>query len=724
MENQEKKEKIIRIHEALENLSSIAQLNGENDPMLGIVKNHKFVLSDSEHGYKTVHWLTPETAVEIIEHIKQTYKTVLEYLKAIYDSDEFNWEDPNNRKGLQAMITLVAEAATNLDAYIDHLNAPYEIPRLTESKQYTDLQDFFLKKLPLKLEVKLDEKEAWEEDWVENENILAIDTERLGLKDFETVKRDREYELFYLRNEMGHPYFHSALLRNIKLVCHFDEIIDSPIEEDPLLRVRAMQDRDLHGASQQILNGSMKIAQNFFKYSRGKLEDFYQFLNRALMALMLTANPRNLLQNTMGKSSLLYFSDFQDFLVKSLNTSDYKRFLAYPPKEKDKAASFSMQLINRLCLLFFTRAGAIKEEFIGLLHFMIEKGKEMSSKNLIKPYETSIWNEFLEYDDSIRTLLKCYPNGPLFKILDLLRSEELKEKNIAFDPIHQENYPFRVYVLSTGEGETNCLRLPSPTRQLTVKSAEVIEEFEAFIRGLQTLSQMYLIFNFQSRVSWKESARSQALEQFSKRAEIHKSCIVFTLPKDTDFYYQVDAHYDKNDAKEFTKTLFDLLFNIKDSGYYLGIIKDENQFSLKLKQLITFIHDCFFDKKEKLDRKNRLDFIEIFYHFFYLEMIEFYHPNYLSFVCKDGIDVSNATNASFYALIKLIKKGKLEKEEKDYLLWLYYRPAFLVRERSIDSARFNRTLSFLDWVDAKMKGKKKEQVHGRYPWIKKAKLTN
>lgn len=722
MGKQEKEEKIIRIHEALENLSSIAQLNGESDAMLGVVKNHKFVLSDREHGYKTVHWLTPETATEIIEHIKQTYKTILEYLKTIYDSEEFDWEDPNNRKGLQAMITLVADAATKLDAYIDHLNAPYEIPRLTESKQYTDLQEFFLKKLPEKLEIRLDEKEAWEEDWLDSKNILSVDTEKIGLKDFETVKRDKEYELFYLRNEIGQTYFNPSLLRNIKLVCHFDEIVDSPIEEDPLLRVRAMQDRDLHGASQQILNGLATLSQNFFKQARGKSSDFYQFLNRALMALMLTANPKNLIQNTGGKSSLLYFSDFQDFLVKSLNTSDYERFLAYPPKEKDKAATLAMQLVHQLCYLFFTRAGAVKEEFIGLMHFMIQKGKKMRPKNLVKPYETSTWNEFLEDDDAIRMLLKCYPNGPLFKILDLLRSEELKEKQMAFDPIHQENYPFRIYCLSIDQGDVHCLRLPSPTRQSTIKSAEIIEEFEALIRGLQALSKVYLIFNFQSRISWKECARSQALEKFAKRAETHEACVVFTLPKDTDFYYQVDFYYDQDDAKKFMKTLFDLLFTVKDSGYHLGIIKEEGQLSLKIEQLIVFIHEYFFDKKATLDRKHRLDFIEIFYHLFYLEMIEFYHPSYLSFVCKDGIDLSNATNASFYAFIKLIKKGKLEKEEKDYLLWLYYRPAFLVRERSIDPARLNRTLSFLDWVDTKMKAKKRKAIQDRYPWIKKAKL--
>ncbi|PIS01194.1 MAG: hypothetical protein COT84_03805 [Chlamydiae bacterium CG10_big_fil_rev_8_21_14_0_10_35_9] len=724
MEQSGKEQDIIHIHEALENLSSIAELDVNSEKMVGVVKNHKFVLSDEESSYKTVHWLTPETAEEVIENVKQTFKTILEYLKNIYENEGFDWENPNNRKGLQAVMTLSGEAANKLDAYIDNLNTPFEIPRITESKQFTDLQEFYTKNLSQKMDLKLSGDSAWSEDWSENENILAVDTEKKGLKDFETVRRDKEYELFYLRNEYGHPFFNSSLLRNIKLVCDFDEMVDVSIEDDPLLKIRTMQDRDLHGVAQQILMGCESLTKEFFKLARGKTQEVFQYVHRAIMALMLTSNPKNLIQNTLGKSSLLYFNDFQTFLKKALNSKEYKRWLSYPPKDSDKAASVTLKLVHLLILIFFTRKESVKEEVIGLIHYLIEKGNEIKPQKKAKVYSQTIWNEFLVNDDNIRTLLKCYPNGPLFKVLDIIRSDEASEKEIAFDPIHQENYPYSIYNLNSKKKSYSFIRLPCPTRQSMIKSASIIEEFQNLVRNFSSQEKTYLIFNFQDRSSWKDIARVDALEKFSRQAEISQALKVYTLTKDSDFYYQTDIYFNMTKAEEFMQAFHTQLVGEQENGFYFGMIKKKENFFEKLEHLISFVHDVFFDKVDSLDRKMRLDFIEIFYHLFYLEMMEYHEPSYVSFVCKDAVDTSNATNASFYAFINLVKTGKLEKKEKDILLWLYYRPALLVRERSITPARLNRTLSFLDYVDMTLKEKKRKKLLEKYPLLNENDITS
>ena len=80
-----------------------------------------------------------------IENVKQIYITILNYLRKIYESDSFDYEDPNNRKRLQSIMVLVGEAANKLDIFCDSISG-VEITKLTESRQYLDLKNFYLNK--------------------------------------------------------------------------------------------------------------------------------------------------------------------------------------------------------------------------------------------------------------------------------------------------------------------------------------------------------------------------------------------------------------------------------------------------------------------------------------------------------------------------------------------------------------------------------------------------
>ncbi len=719
-----KEEEIIKMHEAIESLACIAELDVNSEKLVGIVKNHKFVLSDSDYDYKSVQWLTKETAEEFVENVKQIYKTILSYLKKIYENEDFDYEDPNNRKRLRSIISLAAEAANKLDAFCENISG-VEITKLTESKQFIDLRDFYLKKISKKFEIELEGDEAWVEDYSDNEKILDVDSEKLGIKDFDTIRKDKEYELFYIRQENGHPYFNSSLLKNIKLVCDFDETVDIPIEEDPLLRIRAMQDKDLHGGAQQVLKFCENDIQAFFKSdARISNEDFPTLLNRCVMALMLTSNPKNLIQNTAGKSSLLYFSDFLHFLRKTVESEGYKTILAYPPDDSDQKNLNMRHLVQHLCEGLFTRKGAIKEEMIGFIYHLIHRGQQLKSKEKTKVFSESTWNQILEEDESIRSILKCYPNGPLFKILDLLRDEDAKNVNIPFDPILQENHPHWIYDFKIDKKLITFIRLPCPTTQSFINKSAVVGEFLACLRSLFSDESTYLVINLQNRTSWKEYARCEALENLTQHAEFYKNISVITLAKETNFYYQIDEYFDLSNSKDFLKVFQDQIKSEKEVGFFYGIKEKKQLFLDNLISLLEFIYKDFFDSSKELNRRQRLDFIEIFYHFLSLELIQMINPRYVSFTCKDGVDTSAAVNASFYCFVKLLKNKKIDKHEKDTALWLYYREALLIRERLIDSQRFNRTLSFLDHVEEKMKKIKKDQLLKRYQVLKKIEVID
>jgi len=621
-------------------------------------------------------------------------------------------------------MALAGEAAGKLDLFCDEISG-IELVKVTESRQYEDLRNFYLEKISKKFEVDLEGDEAWSEDYHENEKILNLDTEKLGVKDFETVRKDKEYELFYIRQENGHPYFNVALLRNIKLVCDFEETVDISIEEDPLLRIRAMQDRDLHGGAQQVLKFCEALIQKFFKSdARVSDEDFPTLLNRCVMALMLTSNPKNLIQNTSGKSSLLYFSDFLDFLRKTLKSNNYKRSLSYLIDSSDQKVLNMLNLVHLLCEGFFTRRSGIKEEMIGFIYHLIHQGKKLVKQAKANAFAQVFWNKVIEEDEAIRSFLKCYPNGPLFKILDLLRNEESARVNIAFDPIEQENHPYLIYKLNIDKQDISVIRLPFPTTQSYIHKAEIVNEFLAFLRSLSSSKSKYLVINLQNKTSWKDYARCAALEKLCQHAEFSKNLFVVAFPKETDFYYQVNDYFNLNSANDFLKVLDDQIKAEDEAGFYFKLNEDKNKFLVRMKDLVQFIYKEFFDSAKELKRKQRLDFIEIFYNFLTIELIQILNPTHISFTCKDAIDISAAANASFYLFTKLLSNKKIEKHDKDTALWLYYSGALLIRERAIDNSRLSRTLSFLDYIDEKLKKIKKDVISKKYPILKKIKIID
>jgi hypothetical protein len=122
--------------------------------------------------------------------------------------------------------------------------------------------------------------------------------------------------------------------------------------------------------------------------------------------------------------------------------------------------------------------------------------------------------------------------------------------------------------------------------------------------------------------------------------------------------------------------------------------------------ILSFIHKEFFDNKITLVRQERLDFIEIFYFFITIKLLEVLDVSFAAFVCKDGVDISSCKNGFFYAASKILQKHILENEDIENFLLFVYSPALLVRERLVDSQRLNRTISALQYFSHIISNKK------------------
>ncbi len=476
------------------------------------------------------------------------------------------------------------------------------------------------------------------------------------------------------------------------------------VGEDPFLRIRQIEDRCLHETAREILEGIHPVFDPFVKDAvQAKDSPLILSVTKAVMALMLAVNPRNLMQNTMGKSSISYFRDFQLYLREAAEGEDYARAMEKPADQLSSATRQALQLVHQLAFCLFTRhahAGEIGVFIQSLFSSACHKYPLTSSgKNPLW-----IWNALIDEDEHLRQFLKKYPNGPLLKTLDVMRDSE---DHSGFDPLNQENMPHRLFSFAGDGIDCSCLRIPSPTIQMHIHQAKVAPEFQAFLRYLAANKRKLFMVNLQDRTSWHEHARCLALDELQKEAEFAEAFFVVNLPKDTEFYLQSGIYETLDDASVFQGQLLEQV----ESGEACGFSFPP---SLKLADLLSFakkaigvIHETIFGGKAHLTRKNRLDFIELFYHFLVLKIAEMIAPDYLSFTCKDAIDTGAAMAAGFYSFLKTLgDQPEWRQQDKEFLYRLLYQSSLLLRERPIDDTRLHRMIGAFAALQAELEDKK------------------
>ena len=154
--------------------------------------------------------------------------------------------------------------------------------------------------------------------------------------------------------------------------------------------------------------------------------------------------------------------------------------------------------------------------------------------------------------------------------------------------------------------------------------------------------------------------------------------------------YLCKAPYDKTFKKE-------IFYN--EYGFF---IKNTKEISKSITDILNFISKNFFYYFENLSREQRLDFIELFYNFFVLKLIEIYQPSYMCFSCKDSVDFGPLSMGSFYMFLKLLKNKPIEKKEEDFFKYVIFEPALIIRERSVIGSNLNRILSSLNLLERLM----------------------
>lgn len=700
----------LSIVEAVETLSSIADLEFNHD--VGIAEKHELSLGDEKINYRLVRWLHEKDAAKAVGLVRETFRVILHYLEKFYHKDHERVADQKTLDGIKTIMVLVGEAAKKLDKYTAIF---HQTKSVTDLREYRKLQEFYKTKIARKADDEVINKwmlglalgigktgreiavRALQEKEKANQIDRLANTKHVFV-DLDAVKKDTEYELFFIRKEDGSRFFSPRLLRNIKLVCDFGSYFEEKRELDPLESVKEWSDRLMHTYACELVKGlGMQLDHFFHELKKYKEHDLAKTLNKALIALLMSSHSQNLMRNQPIKNCSEYFIDFQYFLRETLQSSIYQKWLAYPPKESSQLAHDLLVLIHTLCRLIYTQLKGMNEMKQVIQGLIQEAAASLPSEKGggVHLYEKVTGRMAYEYNALLK-LIKHHPNGPLFKMIQILEEGSFS----CFDTLLQYNIPNHLYDLFTENKRYAFLRIPAPISQEFIDKAVVAPEFNAFLRlssQKKSLSK-HLIINMQDRTSWRDYVRCRVLEDLQGQSGISEMLDVVTLAADTEFYHQASPYNHSNHAQLFKKQFKELLLD-ESSGFFFPSKIKRKDLSLFIDKAFEAIHKTFFSSKNVLARESRLSFIEIFYLMLELKIVEWLQPSTVSISCKDGVDIGEAHSVAIFAFLKLINNKEWTEADWERLNLMLYAPSLLIRERMMQPDRFNRMLSALKSVE-------------------------
>lgn len=702
----------LSVAEAVDNLSTLAELTSQ------LVPEEAFALEG-----EGLQWQDPSKKLQNREVVKRSFRAIHQYLENLCEKEKQSLEDPRTQRGLQAIMVLAGEAVQKVDRCTSLFRDAHGGGSILQLKEYRDLQSFYLKHIAGRFQQALALEEEWKAQWGELSSEDLVDIERRGLKDLEMIRRDRDYELFYIKKEDGHPFFNRNLVRHLRLVGNFDELLTAPEGEDPLLRIRLIQDREFRVVAHELLLHMQPYMDAFYKEAmRCKDRKLIAVLNKALMALMLASNSRNLLAYTTGKSCHSYFVDFQTYFRETLESTEFQEIVRLPDVQEPLFQHVS-QFVRALCGFLYMRLGH-RTEMMRFITWLIRGAKGGRAIESAQRAPLSVWHLIMEDDELIRHVLRRYPSGPILKTLDLLSESEPIER---FDPLLQDNLPVQLYEVSSDAFHFSVLRIPSPCVQEAIQRARVIPEFLGFLRSLanQGGGKTHLLVNLQDRTSWQEYARCIALEELHKRAEYAAPFLLVTLPTRGDFYQQAGSYLAANDADQFLGQLAHQIESAEQCGYFFPSVFASRELVAFAQRAARLVHQIFFEGAKTLSRKQRIDLLEIFTHLLVCKLVEWGEVDSLSFTCKDAVDVGSATGAGFFALLRMWSmEHPLSSSEVDFLQWMLFAPALQIRERAIDLATLSRMVSSTALVHAALTNDRMRTLEGIASLFEPRTLTN
>lgn len=657
--------------DALDNLSAI--IDADSLDALELRDGNHLVLKnvvDEESGE-----VIPDVGMdqETLDVIRQTFQSVQLHLHHFYQKLKQQGERREFIEGMNSMMVLVGEAAHKLEKG-NVLFKKY----LGDMPEYIELQHFYRDKIIKEL------LQHGEEEQVQA--LLTAQSQRTAypLNSLSELKADEIYELFYLKTEEGDDFFSPELAKRIKLACDFGLDAEVSTGEDPLVQVKNWEDLARQQAAHRVLDRIQPALKRYFAEKMHRRDHgLVTQVNSCMMALMLAAQPHQLLRQFSVKGCTAYYQDFILFLRDILQNQEYQMLRLSPDPERQAIKAPLLSLMQEIIDAFF-HSTPYRDEIWGFLTKVVcagESTKVMSSQLLRRLF------------DKLEQVLQQHPNGPIFKALDLIRAEDEVR---YFDPLLLGCLPEQEAVLQKGSWRVSVIRMGSPTIQHVIHQAYVTAEFKEYLRGLPGVA---LFVNLQNRTSWQECARARAIEQLGQYAEFSDKLLVVTLPVATEFYMQTGIYALLEQADVFIEQLLQHTQD-ESTGCFFSPQLHQKILGPFLKKLVEAIHVSYFDRQKILNADERRVFISLVFNFLILKALEITHTQELIVSSKDGLDLSIMEVMQLLLLLRSAPHQECVKP----LLSLLFGPILLTREREMVSLCCDRLVASLQQIEKHPQG--------------------
>lgn len=693
----------ITVLEAIETLSNIVEWDAEEfDSFLHQLEETDINLDEYAES-KVLEGVTESPQNETIDRVKEVFSVIFNYVQGFYKETSMYTRDKKTVDGIKDIMLLVGEAAKKVEKFANNNNDVYD-PCVTSLPEYQKLQQFYHQKIDRKIDQSVLGEwflaVAGQSVMKDTLHDLKIQKRKILKKvyvDLDSVKNDGMYELLQMEKQDGSHFYSMSLIRNMKLACDFGITISQEEYYDALDKIGYWRDRIAHYAADTLLSSCGNRIADFYRIGpQNKSDPLVRLLNKSVFALMLSANPYNLKHRKTLKSCSSYFADHQHFLRELLDHRDYQLLALYSPEADDIIGQTVLDTVQSLLNATFTKLSSIKG-FSYTIDNLLEDARHRVDIKGEVPSETARLSQQLEADyKAIINLLKFHANGPLKRSLEFI-DNGVK----GFDTIMQGNVPNYLCQLHNGDYKLTNLRLPSPTKQVTVDQANITDEFRGYLFSLGThqSTKHHLLINLQNRLSWQEHARCSALEHIQNSSLFKEALTVVTLATDNEFYHQLGAFRKLDNIDEFKMAFLNQITS-KNGGYYFPDECKEKICSDFAGEAIDVVQKLVFTDKESLTLEERQSYISLVHALIELKLIDIIKPDCLSLTCKDGIDESGYSNGVLFLFLKMISREILDEPSREYLNSIIYGPAILIRERPMRPEEFNRLMCIVRCLES------------------------
>jgi hypothetical protein len=346
-----------------------------------------------------------------------------------------------------------------------------------------------------------------------------------------------------------------------------------------------------------------------------------------------------------------------------------------------------------------------------LVDCMLDAGKKRGEN-----YETEIQEHRISEEDFSR--LTRIPSEVGAMRIAVEKGKLQGTVNVKFDPNKQSNVPYVLVDIDclTGSGEekkVRLLRMASPTIEGFLTEAIVNPEFKAFLIDRRRKRKHHTYISLQSviprpgslpntKALGDETGRNTAIRKLED--EFSDTFTFVILDQDSKFYTEPAG--DEECTTVSFKDLFlgQLLGLPKETGFYFPEkwIREET-FREELEKVFDDVHKLIFAEdggsKVVLDLQERKDFVEIYYAFLILHILQKTSSDSANISCKDAIDRAAKTNTLLLKIVMIIEGKGDDAEAQKMLQKMAHAPALMVKKQAIIRKRRERLLSALVQLD-------------------------